>query len=362
MKICYSPYNEKAMDQNKYIYQVTKSMDKSGFEILSVRQAMKSIKNFKEVKAFNLNWYENIYDENKLKAYIHYLFKIGFLYSLKVFNKKIIWTVHNKIPHDTNNVSLSKKTMMKLANISDVVITHCQDTNEELQNLTSNNTVLKKIKKINHPNYIGLYQKSEVNLRGEFRFSNSDIVFLFLGQIKPYKNIELIIEAANKFKASNVKFVIAGKCVSDEYKETLEKLIDGNDNIIPIFRFIENREIPDLLDMCDAVLLPYDINSSLNSGAAILAFSFGKTVICPKIGTLNEINSYENMYSYTYRNAKEHIDKVVEQINKILNTADPRSKLLEKGNNLLKVMKNENSIDTISKEYQQIYVQFNEKK
>ncbi|SFD10016.1 glycosyltransferase [Bacillus sp. UNCCL81] len=362
MKVCYSPYNEEAMDQNKYIYQVTKSMEKSGFEVLSVRETIKNIKNFKEVKVFNLNWYENIYDKNSIKAYIHYLFKLCFLFFLKIFNKKIIWTVHNKIPHNTNNEKLSKKMMIKLANLSNIIITHCEDTNLELTNLTGNNKLLNKVRKVNHPNYIGLYNQPNVNLRDYYNISTSDIVFLFLGQIKPYKNIELIIKAASEFKVNNIKFIIAGKCVSKEYEDKLQRLIRGNESIIPIFRFIENEEIPNFLYASDVVLLPYDINSSLNSGAAILAFSLGKTVICPRIGTLNEVNSYENMYSYIYQDENDHINKIIGQIKKILNYQKPKEVLFDKGNNLLKIMEREYSINKISADYNLIFSQFYEKK
>lgn len=352
MKICYSPYNKKAMEQNKYIYQISDSMEKAGVEVLSVRETFNSFKNLKKVKVFNLNWFENIYDESRFQAFKRYFLKSLFLLLLKILNKKIIWTVHNKIPHDSNNKQLSIKMMRRLAKMSNVIITHCEDTNQELIKLTQDNGVVNKIKKINHPNYLGIYNEPSEDIRLKYKIDSSEVVLLFLGQIKPYKNIELIIKVAKHFKDSKMKFLIAGKCVDEGYKEELLELIKNSGyNIIPIFRFIENDEIPNFMQACDAVLLPYDINSSLNSGAAFLAFSFGKTVICPKIGTINDIDSFENLYSYSYESNVEHVEEVIKQIKKILENKSPRYTLSNQGSNLLGIMKKRYSVSRISKEY-----------
>ena len=67
-------------------------------------------------------------------------------------------------------------------------------------------------------------------------------------------------------------------------------------------------------DWADIVLIPLDIKSSLNSGSSVLAFTMGKTVIIPKIGTVRDFPR-ELMFSYEYENESEHLNALVDKIN-----------------------------------------------
>lgn len=354
MKICYSPYNKNAMEQNKYIFQVTEAMKKSGYEIISFNELIKNLNYIKDTKIFNFNWYENIYNKNKFLSIYTYYKRIIIIYILKILRKKIVWTIHNKLPHDSNNEKLCKKFMYKLYNLSDLIIIHCNDTINELNFIQKNKEINKKIIKINHPNYIGLYN-NKLNLKKIYNIKENDIVFLFIGQIKPYKNIEIIIEVAKRIKYDNVKFIIAGKCNDELYKKNLLVNIEDKSNIIPIFRFIKNEEIGDIVSMADSIFLPYDTKSSLNSGTVILACSLGKTVLCPDIGTIKQINSYENLYSYNYENECDHINKVVKIISDIVESNNAKNILKEKGMNLFKIMNEQYNLDKISREYDNAY-------
>lgn len=45
---------------------------------------------------------------------------------------------------------------------------------------------------------------------------------LFMGSVRPYKNIELILEAANKLQGKNIEFVIAGKANNKDYEKLIQ--------------------------------------------------------------------------------------------------------------------------------------------
>jgi hypothetical protein len=52
----------------------------------------------------------------------------------------------------------------------------------------------------------------------------------------------------------------------------------------------------------------------LNSGSAILAFSYARTVICPLNGTLLDIEDKGIFWAYDYKNGSDHKEALKETI------------------------------------------------
>lgn len=241
----------------------------------------------------HLNWYENL-SPNSLKLYLGFIIKLFYLYFLFVTKKRVVYTLHNKLPHDKSNLALSKYLMDFVLRISDVIILHSKYS----VNFVPEKYRLKTAY-IPHPSYEGIYENIiESPLH---RKENSKLVVLTFGAIKPYKNIESIIKIANDISDLNIEFWICGICNSDDYKIELKNKV-RTDNVIFDFRFINNGEIPSLLSKVDIVLIPYNVESSLNSGVAILAFSYAKTVISTEIGTV--LDFLDSGMVYVYNNSQ----------------------------------------------------------
>ena len=170
---------------------------------------------------------------------------------------------------------------------------------------------------IPHPNYISTIQMKpdceQIYTRANLGISDKTIVYLFFGMIKPYKNIEMILDIANECKDKDVHFIIAGKPESIQYAEKLRTRIKCKDKVTTLFEFIPDDNIFELINVADVVLLPYDITSSLNSGTVYLAFSCRKTVICPTISTIKDCPAGLT-FSYTYRDKREHQKCLMQKI------------------------------------------------
>ena len=200
----------------------------------------------------HLNWYENL-SPNSLKLYLGFIIKLFYLYFLFVTKKRVVYTLHNKLPHDKSNLALSKYLMDFVLRISDVIIVHSKYS----INFVPGKYRLKTAY-IPHPSYEGIYENIiESPLH---RKENSKLVVLTVGAIKPYKNIESIIKIANDISDLNIEFWICGVCNSDDYKIELKNKV-RTDNVIFDFRFINNGEIPSLLSKVDIVLIPITFES-----------------------------------------------------------------------------------------------------
>lgn len=351
MKSLYYILNNKT---NKYIKVIKDCIESNDITVESFNLAKEEVNS--EVEIYNLNWYESVFPRNIIKAYIQVFKRVRILNNLKKQNKKIIWTIHNKEAHEEKYKKISRILIRQLCRKSDYIVIHCKDTVKYFKD-TYQEFDESKIRYIPHPNYIGVYEDQNINYREIYNIKDDEFVFLFIGQVRAYKNVEMIIDVAKKMKGKKVKFIIAGNPNSATYKNELLSRIDGCDNIIPIFRFIEDNELTSLVKSSNMMLFPYDINSSLNSGSVILSFSTGRTVICPNIGTLNDIDDKSLFYSYDYKTEQEHEVIFETTINDVVKEwEEGRLELIKLEEALIDLMKKDYSHELVGKLYGEIYL------
>jgi glycosyltransferase involved in cell wall biosynthesis len=178
---------------------------------------------------------------------------------------------------------------------------------------------------------------------------------LFFGQIRPYKNIELLVESVARFVLGEVFLTIAGQVSSIEYAEKITHKIEGIKNITSHLAFINDNDIPLLLSQYDALIFPYDVQSSLNSGTIILACSYKKMVISAEIGTLKELDS-RYFLSYSYKNEKEHSEKLTEIISRAIDMKKINPQIFSDwGEQLYYDIQDNNSLQVVAEHIKQVY-------
>ena len=104
-------------------------------------------------------------------------------------------------------------------------------------------------------------------------------VALFFGHIRPFKGLDIALEAWRKLK-SNATLLVAGE---PWWNATYEK----QPNVRFDLRFIPDSEISNYFAAADVVLAPY--RSEAQSGVALTAFHFARPVIATAVGGLPEI-------------------------------------------------------------------------
>lgn len=265
----------------------------------SLKELYKNEHDFNEVW---LNWFEN-FPQNK-KLFLRQLFRKTLVIYLLKFRKKKIYTIfHNKIPHESILPFLNKWFYKLLLKNTNRIIILSDDSRKYIEDLIGAKG-LKKIVKIFHPTYeivpLDILRKAD------------EFTVLYSGFLRPYKNIELIFELANAYPF--IKFIIAGKAIDSEYEDKLVKESKGIGNIKLITKFLSDKELVDLMQTSSIMLLPYDIKSSLNSGMVYYSFSKGINVIIPEIGSVNEFEYKDLIYSYSYDSDANHLDNLINKL------------------------------------------------
>ncbi len=105
---------------------------------------------------------------------------------------------------------------------------------------------------------------------------------LFLGRVVDYKGVDLLLEAvADLPQGSLSKLTIAGRNYSNV---NLDR--EGNTPLSIICRWLEEREITELLSTHDILVLPY--KEASQSGIVTLGITAAIPMICTNVGGLNE--------------------------------------------------------------------------
>lgn len=283
-----------------YTNIILKGLRKRKFEIIPLSTFFS---NYRDVKIIHLNWYENI------ASTLNFLNKTSKLIVFKILGKKIVWTMHNKEPHENRKPSLQKAFRNLLIFFSDAIIIHSLDSKKELSK--KGKKTIDKTFYLPHPDYIDVY--GQINEIPSVVSNKTNLNLVFVGLVRPYKNLELLIDCVNIF-GDKVKLVIAGKPKDDAYANSIREKAESNANITLDLKFIEDKILIKYIQDADLVILPYKINSVLNSGTVILSFSYGRSVICPNIGTINDIDDKSAILNYSYSRESHHEKKLIDVI------------------------------------------------
>ncbi|MDR2601733.1 MAG: glycosyltransferase [Spirochaetaceae bacterium] len=320
-------------NQNKYIDLMKKMYAACGVEI----KPFCGLKNLKNIDFIILNWYESAGRKDMLKRSV-----MLFLFFVK--KKKIVWTMHNKHPHDTAFPFLSRLFMRVIEMFSYKIIIHSRESLKFIK-------YIKKAVYIPHPCYINAYgpRAAPEALDGK------RLKLLFVGQIRRYKNIEILISAFNSLNLENAVLTVCGMA-APEYALETGLLINGNKNIQTRFEFIKDEEMPGLIANHHILVFPYDLRSSLNSGSIILSFSYKRTVIAPLNGTLADMNNKDLFFSYEYKNERDHEEKLKNKILEIYTRyKDNYNELLCLGECCHNEVLRNNGMDVLVKEASRIF-------
>ncbi len=127
------------------------------------------------------------------------------------------------------------------------------------------------------------------NSRRQLKINESKLI-LFFGLIRPYKGLDLLIQATNvlKNKLTDFKILAIGDCY--ENPEPYSNMINEykiNDIFDLRFEFVPHNKVRLYFSAADIIVLPY--KSATQSGIVPVAYHFNKPVVVTNVGGLGEI-------------------------------------------------------------------------
>jgi len=265
-------------------------------------------------KIFHLHWqhFETHLKFKPLKKILNTIYAILFIYLIKILQYKLVWTIHNLIPHE--NQTINDKYLSKfISDNSDAKIIHALNTKQSLKKLHCH---LNNIYLIPHGSFKNYYPNNtnKKSSRKQLGLKQDAFIYLYFGMIRKYKNVDILLKNFNdllgKYPAS--KLQIAGKCYNHELKKVILRYKRKLPNSIYIkLDYISDNKIQLYFNASDIIVLPY--SNVTTSGTSILALSFKKPIIYPEIGNLNEMPKNIG-FSYNINSKKGIYDAMTKAI------------------------------------------------
>ncbi|MEA5577333.1 glycosyltransferase family 4 protein [Anabaena sp. UHCC 0451] len=218
---------------------------------------------------------------------------------LKILQIKIVWTVHEwNDKMAGGKYSLNQTHIFIIDKFLDALITHSNFTKLELAKSFENLVNKNKLFVVSHANYIDYYpnQINQQEARKNLGIPAKTFVFLLFGNIYPYKGFIQAIEAFQALPPDNIYLLIAGKPVDQNIAILIENKIKNSENISFSPKFIANDQVQLYFNASDCAIMPYQVFTT--SGIALLAMSFGRVCIAPKIGHFSEILDQYGAFLY----------------------------------------------------------------
>lgn len=287
---------------------------------------------------FHFHWMDPFWTR-KSKIIMKLYFSIFILQMLiykYIFRIKIIWTVHNLYPHKHFHKNLERTFRMKFIELTTGIIAHSNSNKKQLISEFNAEKYKDKINVIPHGNFINNYPNniSFKESRKKFDIGMGDFVFLFFGRIEEYKGVKRLIKCFIKLEKEhkNIYLLIAGGIRNRKLKEEILEKTVNHKSIKVTFQTVKDEEIQNYMNCSDIVVIPYD--NIFTSGSAILAMSFSKPLIIPKLNGVKEILDENN--TLYYDNCDNIEDNLYEQMRMAVIKKD---KLIVMGNNNFEIIK-----------------------
>ncbi len=199
---------------------------------------------------------------------------------------RLVWTVHNVLPHETVHLELEIEVSRILADHADLVHVLSDATLDAAAphyRLDPDRVVC-----IPHSSYLGLYPDwvSRAGARRRLGLGPDDKVMVTLGQIRPYKGLDRLLDYLEGDGASDpaLRLLVAGSLGRHPDGPALAARLAATPRVVAHPSRVRDDEVQVWMRAADLAVLPY--LKVLNSGSFLLAESFGLPVVAPRVGSL----------------------------------------------------------------------------
>ncbi|GAB3170358.1 glycosyltransferase [Telluribacter humicola] len=232
------------------------------------------------------------------------LFFIQIIIARHLFRTRIVWTLHNVLPHDMKQVGLHSWCQRFMARQCDWIRVFSLDTvaraAQELQ------VPPDKLRVVPEGDYTSCYPNTTDRLQARqyLKLSASSNILLYLGLIKPYKGVLELIHHFKQLQLADTYLIIAGKVMDKAYGEAIRCTLD--ESVVLEDQFIPEDVLQYYYHAADAVVLPF--KNIENSGSVIMAMGFAKPIIAPAIGVVKDRLSQQS--ELLFRSEEELPEKI----------------------------------------------------
>lgn len=201
------------------------------------------------------------------------------LAGLRLRGTRLVVTVHNLVPHEHRYRLLHRFVNVMVGRLVHRLLVHSEPA---LAAVAEEYRARRKLAVIEHIDYgepaTSLLDRAAARQRLAVPLERT--VLLFFGSIRPYKGVDHLIAAAKRLDAMGCDIVIAGRPHTEAFGTHLRTTAGGLGNVHLRLGELRDEQLSEYLVSADVVAFPY--KAGLSSGAAHLALSHGRPLICSR--------------------------------------------------------------------------------
>lgn len=208
---------------------------------------------------------------------------------------KFLMTVHDLFPHETVLPLADLWIGRTMGRLMDGLFVHSLSAKKKLMDAWEIHDD-SRIEIIPHPHFIDCYPNSisRTDARIRLDLKEAEIVFLFLGQIRPYKGIDELLDGFALLKEKRFKLMIVGEAWTTQLASELSQRCKNDSRIQLRTQFVPSEDVQIYMNASDIVVLPY--RRAFTSGAALLAMSFAKPCIATNIDSFPDVLDHNGAF------------------------------------------------------------------
>jgi beta-1,4-mannosyltransferase len=209
------------------------------------------------------------------------------LLAARALGYRIVWTIHQVYPHERGNRRLDRRGAFLLARLSHVRLAHDASTAEAARRELG--LAPGSVEIVPHGSYIGVYPpgRSRRKVRAELGIGEEELVFLCFGNLRPYKQLDLLLAAFLESSLPTAALVVAGEVSDAQEGEKVRVAARDDPRVRPLLGRIDDDRVVELFQASDVAVLPRSDGGT--SGALILALSMGVPVIAARTPVAEEL-------------------------------------------------------------------------
>lgn len=192
----------------------------------------------------------------------------------------VVWTAHNSLPHERR--AYHKPLYRMIYRLANVIIVH---TGHTARTLARDFAVPEeKMRVIAHGNMLSLTEDGpeRESARAQLKLPADAFVLLFFGRIRPYKGVDLLLDAVAKLDDQHIILIVAGEDQFDSLSG-----IAASENLRLDLRRVDDATGAKYFRASDLLVLPY--RRIDQSGVLMLSMSYGCAVLASDVGGLGEV-------------------------------------------------------------------------
>jgi glycosyltransferase involved in cell wall biosynthesis len=208
----------------------------------------------------------------------------GFYYFCRMLGLKIIWEMHNIVPHNFKPKDVVAGSWF-YERVDGVIYHSESDIERAEKTLKTKNKKLRLV--VPHGSFDHSYENimERAEARKRLQIPADKKVILCFGFIRKNRGYEYLIEATRDMDDTLV--IIAGRLLEKDAYERLLEYQKGAPNMRIFAQWIPDDEVQIFFNACDIVVLPY--TQITTSGVIPLAYSFSRPVITSAIGGIKDV-------------------------------------------------------------------------